>query len=90
MARTKRIARKTIGGRPFGGLKKNPQEEIRQVSFMDEIRIKVKDKNTFRRRDIAIIKSLELFYPSILVHKAWYGPFQINCICKNNCVEIKD
>jgi len=24
------------------------------------------------------------------MHKAWYGSFQINRICKNNHVEIKD
>jgi len=37
-----------------------------------------------------MIKSHELFYPPTLVHKAWYGPFEIICIYKNNRVEIKD
>jgi len=51
MARTKRTARKTTGGRPFGNLTKDPHEETWQVSFMKEVRNKVKDKNTFWRRD---------------------------------------
>ncbi|KEH19780.1 hypothetical protein MtrunA17_Chr8g0362161 [Medicago truncatula] len=57
---------------------------------MEEVRSKVKDKSAFRRRDIVMIKSYELFYPPTLIHKAWYGPFEINRICKNNRVEIKD
>ena len=84
MARTKRTARKSTWGRPFGNLKKDLQEEIRQVNFMEEVQSKVKDKNAFRRRDKVMIKSHELFYPPTLVHKVWYGPFEINCICKNN------
>ena len=90
MARTKRTTRKSTGWRPFENIKKVPQEEVQQVNFMDEVRIKVKDKKAFRRRDKVMIKSHELLYPPTLVHKAWYGPFEINRKCKNNRVEIKD
>ena len=90
MARTKRTTRKTTGGWPFGNVKKDPQEEIRQVSFVEDVWIKAKDKNAFRRRDNVMIKSHEFFYPPSLVNKACYGPFEINRICKNNRVEIKD
>jgi hypothetical protein len=90
MVRTKRTTRKTMGGRPMGGVKKIPQEEIRQVNFMGDVSIKIKDKNAFRRRDRVMIKSHELFSPSTLMHKALYGPFEITRIFKNNCVEIKD
>jgi len=37
MARTKRTTRNTTGGRPFGNIKKDPHEEIRQVGFKDEV-----------------------------------------------------
>lgn len=57
---------------------------------MDEVSVKFKDKNAFRRRDRVMIKSHEFFYPPTLMHKAWYVPFEINRICKNNRVEIKD
>ena len=90
MARTKQTARKTTGGRPFGSLKKDPHEEIRQVSFMEDVRNKVKNKNVFRRRDIVMIKSHEFFYPPTLVQEAWYGPSKITLIFKNNHVEVKD
>jgi len=90
MVRTKKTAWKTTGGRPFGGVKKVPQEEIRLVSFMDEIPIKIKDKDAFRRRDKVMIKSHEIFYPPTLMHKAWYVPFEIKRICKKNRLEIKD
>ena len=90
MVRTKSTSSKSTGGRPFGNVKKVPQEEIRQVSFMDEALVKIKDVNTFRRRDRVMIKSHELFYPPTLMHKAWYGPFETNCICENNRIEVKD
>ena len=56
---------------------------------MDEVLVKINDKNAFRRRDTIMIKSHELFYPPTLTHKAWYGPSEITRICKNNRVEIK-
>ena len=90
MVRTKRTSRKTTGGRLFGGLKKEPQIDILQVSFMDEVPVKIKDNNTFRRREKVIIISHELFYPLTLMHNARYGPSEINRIGKNNRVEIKD
>ena len=37
-----------------------------------------------------MIKSHEFFYPPTFVHNAWYGPFEINRICKNSRVDIKD
>jgi hypothetical protein len=74
----------------MGGVKKVPQKDIRQVSFMGDVPIRIKDKNAFRRRDRVMIKSHELFYQSTLMHKAWYGPFEITRICENNRVEIKD
>jgi len=57
---------------------------------MDEVSVKIKDKNAFKRRDTIMIKSHGLFYPPALTHKVWYGPFEITRICKNNRVEIKD
>jgi hypothetical protein len=90
MVKTKCTTSKSTGGKPIGGLKKVPQEEIRQVRFMDEVLVKIKDKNAFKRRDTIMIKSHELFYPPTLMHKVWYELFQITRICKNNRVEIKD
>jgi hypothetical protein len=66
------------------------KEEIREVKFIEEIAVKTKDTKTFKRRDSVMIKSHKLFYPPTLNHKAWYGPFEVTRICKNNCVEIKD
>jgi hypothetical protein len=88
--RTKQTLRKTMRGRPTRGVKKDPQEKIRQVSFMDKIPVIIKDKKTFKRRDTIMIKSHELFYPPTLTHKAWYGPFEITRIYKSNHVEIKE
>jgi len=90
MVRTKHTIRKSTGGRPYGNMKKVKQEEIRQVNFMDEAPVKIKDDNTFRRRDRVMIKSHEIFYPPTLMYKTWYGPFEINCICKDNRIEVKD
>jgi len=64
--------------------------DIPQVSFMDEVPVKIKDNNTFRRRKKVMIISHEFFYPPTLMHNARYGPFEINHLCKNNRVEIKD
>jgi len=58
MVRTKRTARKSTRGRSIGGLKKVPQEKIRQVSFMDEVPVKIKDKNAFKRRDTVVIPQI--------------------------------
>jgi hypothetical protein len=64
--RTKQTTRKTTRRKPTRRVKKYPQEEIKQDSFMDEVTVKIKDKNAFIRRDTIMIKSHDLFYPPTL------------------------
>jgi hypothetical protein len=44
MVRTKQTARISTGGRPFGGLKKVPQEEIRKETSWMRLQPKLKTR----------------------------------------------